>query len=417
MLTALLVACTTSTPTADPPAPPPPPRDPPKHAVVIVIDTLRADSLAAADTPRLDALAASGWQAEQAWAAGTWTVPSVISLLTGMPVRQHGFDLPSARIGKYPPVPEVPTLPGVLQDAGFTTLGLYSNGYLAEELGFDRGFDTWRRTADKAMPKQWRKHVETVWSAPDAGRHFAYLHLLGPHSPLRPSDTTKAKYQVPDEWFDERLGFEIGVPKRNRREGARPWYAEAYKAVIEDTDARVGELLDALGEHASDTLVIVTSDHGELLGEHGIVGHGTHVWQELTQVPYFAGPATALPPETPGACTSNSTLADLVTDALGVEHAWPVQVDSAPPLVSQREGQVAFSPDCRTKGILGKRQTWAAYDLVADPGELAPLADPTQVVTAHDTWAAGVPAGTPDMAGVSLHPDTLEQLKVLGYAE
>ena len=77
----------------------------------------------------------------------------------------------------------------------------------AEELGFDRGFDSWRRTADKAMPKQWRKHLEKVWDAPDAPPQFAYLHLLGPHSPLRPSEAAQAKYQVEAEWFDERLGF------------------------------------------------------------------------------------------------------------------------------------------------------------------------------------------------------------------
>lgn len=413
MLAVLLWACT-----ADPvPAtPPPPPRVPPRNAVVIVIDTLRSDALVTAHTPRLDALAASGWQSPHAWSAGTWTVPSVTSLLTGMSVRQHGFDLPSARIGKYPVLPSVPSLPGVLHDAGFGTLGLYSNGYLAEELGFDRGFDSWRRTADKAMVKQWRRHVETVWDAPDAPRQFAYLHLLGPHSPLRPSDEARDKYQVAEHWFDERLGFEIGVPKRNRKEGARAQYAAAYHAVIEDTDARVGELLDALGEHAADTLVVVTSDHGELLGEHDVVGHGTHVWQPLTRVPYFAGPASALPPELPGPCTSNSTLADLVTDALGVPHAWPVQVGDAPPVVAQREGQIAFTSDCRTTAIQ-QQGAWQAFDLQADPGELQSLADPSAHAAAWERWAAGVPAGTPSMEGVSLHPDTLEQLKLLGYTE
>ena len=416
MLAVLLWACTATEPPAEPAPPPPPPRDPPRNAVVIVIDTLRADSLVAAETPRLDALAASGWQSPHTWSAGTWTVPSVIALFTGMSVRQHGFDLPSARIGKYPRIPQAPTLAAVLQDAGFGTLGLYSNGYLAEELGFDRGFDSWRRTADKAMPKQWRKHVDQVWGAPDAPRQFAYLHLLGPHSPLRPTEAKRTKYDVDPAWFDERLGFEIGVPKRNRREGARESYARAYHGVIEDTDARVGELLDALGPHADDTLVVVTSDHGELLGEHNVVGHGTHVWQPLTRVPYFAGPATALPPGLPGPCTSNSTLADLVTDALGVDHAWPVQVGDAPPVVSQREGQIAFTADCRTTA-LQKEGAWRTYDLSADPGELSPLPDPSGPVAAWTAWAQEIPAGTPDMEGVSLHPDTLEQLRVLGYVE
>jgi arylsulfatase A-like enzyme len=412
MLAVLIWACTADLP----PEPPPPARIPPRNAVVIVIDTLRADTLAAADTPRLDALAAGGWQAKSAWSAGTWTVPSVISLFTGMSVRQHGFDLPSARIGKYPPVPRLPALAGVLQDAGFQTLGLYSNGYLAEELGFDRGFDTWRRTADRAMPKQWRKHLHEVWDADGAPPQFAYLHLLGPHSPLRPSEAKRAKYGVPPEWFDERMGFEIGVAKRNRKEGARIQYAAAYQAVIEDTDARVGELLDALGEHIHNTLVVVTSDHGELLGEHNVVGHGTRVWQGLTSIPYLAGPASALPAVMPNPCTSNATLADLVTDALGLEHAWPIQVADAPPVVSQREGRIAFTVDCQLKGIRVD-DNWTAYDLVADPLEGNPLPDASVVVAAYESWAATIPAGTPSLEGVSLHPDTLEQLKLLGYLE
>jgi len=337
-------------------------------------------------------------------------------MFSGMSVREHGFDLPSARIGKYPEVPEVPTLASVLGEAGFTTFGLYSNGYLAQELGFDQGFDTWRRTADRAMPKQWRKHIERVWSAEGAGRQFAYLHLLGPHSPLRPSEATQLKYGVEQEWFDERLGFEIGVPKRNRREGARPAYSAAYRAVIEDTDARVGELIDALGPHLADTLIVVTSDHGELLGEHDVVGHGTHVWEPLTHVPYFAGPKANLPRELPTDCVSLATLPDLVTRSLGIEHRWPVDLEAPGPMVSQREGQIAYTEDCRHKAVF-RKQIWSVFDLVADPAEEQPLATDQGLPAAYQAWAAQVPEGTTSMEGVSLHPDTVEQLRVLGYVE
>lgn len=65
---------------------------PPRHAVLIVIDTFRADSLDNARTPHLDALAPRGQRTEVAWSASTWTLPSVISLLTGRHVRQHGWN-------------------------------------------------------------------------------------------------------------------------------------------------------------------------------------------------------------------------------------------------------------------------------------------------------------------------------------
>ena len=114
--------------------------------ILISIDTLRADHVGAygydrATTPTLDALAARGQAATLAWSGGTWTVPSVISLFTGAPVRQHGWDGPTGQQGRYPKLPALPTLAETFRAAGFTTIGLYANGYLAEELGFDRGFD------------------------------------------------------------------------------------------------------------------------------------------------------------------------------------------------------------------------------------------------------------------------------------
>ena len=65
-----------------------------KHAIVIVIDTLRADAIKEAKTPNLDALIANGAQARRGWSSGTWTAPSVISMFLGKTVREHGWDYP-----------------------------------------------------------------------------------------------------------------------------------------------------------------------------------------------------------------------------------------------------------------------------------------------------------------------------------
>ncbi len=201
-------------------APPPPtPAPPATHAVLIVLDTLRADVLTQANTPVIDALASAGASVPRAWSAGTWTVPSVISLLTGMSVRQHGWDLPTGRIGKYPPLPTVDTLPTVLHAQGFATDGWYANPYLAEDLGFSRGFDSWHRSADPSMPGQLAKLVKSRFD--DGQRHFVYLHFIGAHSPLRPSDDARQLHHLDPQWFDERGGMNIGLAKRNRPAGAR----------------------------------------------------------------------------------------------------------------------------------------------------------------------------------------------------
>ncbi len=414
----LLLSCTGSepatpapteptAPTAPAAEPAPLPATPPRHAMIILIDTLRADALAEANTPTIDALAARGDSVERAWSSGTWTVPSVVSLFTGMPVRQHGWDLPTGQLGHYPKLPALPTIATVLKDAGFGTFGLYSNPYLAEELGFDRGFDTWRRSSDTAMAKRLRDEVAT-WN--DGRGHFAYLHLLGPHSPLRPSPEAQARWSVDPQFIDEKKGFGIGGAKRDQEEGVRDAYAAAYRAVIEDTDTIVAGIIEALGDQREDTLIILTSDHGELLGEHDRVGHGTWLYEGLTHVPLIIDRGEL--PQTLGI----ASIPAIVTGALSVKHDWATPADAALPLVSQREGSLAMSPDGQHKGIwMG--ETLSVYDLSVQPLEETPLPETHGLPEARTTWEAGFPPGSISEEGVSLHPDTVAALKALGYLQ
>lgn len=378
--------------------------------MIILIDTLRADTVAAARTPHIDALAAGGVSVQRCWAASTWTVPSTISLMTGMPVRQHGWDLASARIGKYPPLPPTPTLAEVLQDAGIATTGYYANPYLAEALGFDRGFDSWKRSVDNHIPEQLRGEVRRSWG--DGRRHFAYLHLFGAHSPLRPSEAARKRWGVDEKWIDPKRGFLIEIAKRNQLDGADEAYRAGYHAVVEDLDGLVGQILDALGDHRERTMVILTSDHGELLGEHDVFAHGTHVWEPLTHVPLFVhGGHTSLP-ETLGI----TAIPALVTSALGVEHAWPTAPDAALPLVSQREGLLALSTDGRTKGIW--HDGLQVYDVVVDPGEEHRIAGrEAEFETARAEWEAAIPVGTRMEPAVLLSEEMIEELKALGYVD
>ena len=379
----------------------------PKHALLILIDTLRADALAEAATPNIDAVAAQGASVDRAWSAGTWTVPSVISIFTGMSVRQHGWDAPTGRIGHYPKLPAAPTLASVLSASGFGTFGLYSNPYLAEELGFSKGFDTWRRSSDIAMAKRLGEEVKG-WG--DGRGHFAYIHLLGPHSPLRPSEEARERWSVAPDFIEDKKGFGIGAAKRNQTEGVREAYAAAYRAVIEDTDVLIGDILAALGEHREDTLVVITSDHGELLGEHDRVGHGTWLYEGLTHVPLIVDRGSV--PQTLGI----AAIPDLVTTALGVEHTWATTADAPLPLVAQREGNLAMSADGQHKGIWMKGEL-SVYDLAVTPLEATPLADDRGLPAARTAWEEAIPPGTLSDDSVTLHPDTLDELKALGYLE
>lgn len=379
-----------------------------RHALLLVVDTLRADALAAAETPHLDAIAARGDAVERAWSSSTWTVPSVVSVLTGMPVRQHGWNLPTGRIGSYPPLPSAPTLATVLQGAGFGTFGVYANPYLAEQLGFDRGFETWRRASDQSIPKIFASHVEEQWG--DGRRHFAYVHLIGPHSPLKPSAAAAARWGVDPTWLSDSRGLGIGSAKRNREAGVREAYRAAYHAVIEDTDARVGALMAALGAHRDETVVVVVSDHGEMLGEHNKVGHGTMVYEPLTHVPFLVDRGSL--PQTLGIASAPAVL----TARLGVAHAWPTAADAALPLVSQREGMLALSVDGKRKGIW-EEGSFLTYDLEGDPAELRPLGPDQGLESARAMWEDAVAPGGALADEVTLHQDTIEELRAMGYLE
>ena len=388
-----------------------------RHALLIVIDTTRADALEAASTPHIDALAATGASVPRAWSAGTWTVPSVISLMTGMSVREHGHDLSTGLLGRYPRLPDVPTLSEVLQAQGFRTWGTHANPYLSEQLGFDRGFDAWNRSVDRAIPSQLAEHVREAWH--DGGRHFAYVHLIGPHSPVRPSPEASARHDVDPLLVPPDKGMNIGVAKRDRVGPARVAYRAAYHAVLEDTDARIGEIIDAIGDYRSETLIVLTSDHGELLGEHGRVGHGRHVWEELTHVPlivdhpHIPGVDEHLPP-----AVSNTVVPDILTRGLGLERAWPSRLDAPLPLVAQREGRFALSPDGRSKAIwdIDISTTAQVFDLRSDPVEASPRPDTDgRMADARSAFEAGHPAGAASEGTVTLAPETVERLQSLGY--
>ncbi|MCK6516547.1 sulfatase-like hydrolase/transferase [Myxococcota bacterium] len=399
-----LLACASS------PSPPTTPADAPaKDVVLIVIDTLRADALGPANTPTLDALAARGEAATVAWSGGTWTVPSVISLFTGAPVRQHGWDGPTGQQGRYPKLPALPTLAETFRAAGFTTIGLYANGYLAEELGFDSGFDVWRRVPDAAMPKALAETLAALPPDPDR-RHLVYLPLLGPHSTLRPSEEAAARHGVTEAVTAAgRQGLDIGAVARARRDpSVAETYRRAYHAVVEDTDARLAALLEAMGPMAEHAAIVVTSDHGELIGERGLAGHGAQLFAPLTQVPYVAVNVAPLPP----ALSTVSTAARL-SEAAGLELSWPVV--PALPLVAQREGALTLSLDGETQAIWRDGESAAVYSVGVI--EAAPRADDGRFERARAAWEAVVPEGERPGEAEALRPGTEEALRGLGYLD
>lgn len=284
------------------PAPPAPP--PPQHVLLIVIDATHAGQLSSyggpADlTPALDALAARGVRFERAHSAAAWTLPSTASLLTGQLPERHGV------VTQEQSLPDAATtLAELYAAAGWSTSAFVQMVYASDSYRLDQGFEHYRYyAADAEKLDDLLVYDAAAWmEAHAAQRTFTYVHFRRPHGPYDPR---------PDAW--RRLGPPPVLPTEQRfyqlqradaeiadtsqlAPGEQQLIERLYRANLATIDGSIASLLLRLPQPER-TLVIVTADHGEALGEHGVFGHGAHLWAETIDIPLIAaGPG--LPPHT-----------------------------------------------------------------------------------------------------------------------
>jgi arylsulfatase A-like enzyme/Flp pilus assembly protein TadD len=237
--------------------------------VLISIDTLRSDHLPLygykeVETPALAALAEDGVVFERAYSQVPLTLPSHTSLLSGLLPGDHGV---RDNVGYRFEASKHPYLPHLLKDAGYRTGAAVSTYVLRGETGLADFFDVYDSTIEvrlnESLGRSQRSGPETLnaarpFLAEAAGKpFFLFFHLYEPHTPYEPPE-----------------------PYRSR-------YAKPYDGEIAAADAVVGDLVAELkkGGVYDDALVIVLSDHGEGLGDHGEEEHGLLLYREALQVP------------------------------------------------------------------------------------------------------------------------------------
>ncbi len=279
------------------------------NLLFIVIDTLRAERLGSygyeRDTsPALDRVAASGVRFARHLAQSSWTKSSMASLWTGYYPARTG-------VTRYDDIiPSAARMPAeILKEAGFQTVGLYRNGWVAPTFGFDQGFDVYQHPAGRPLPPAVRMANPTLSNkgtdeglvenaleflrTRSTGRWFLYLHLMDLHEYL----------------YDEESAL-FGSS-----------YSDIYDNSIRWTDGVVESLLWSLARLGllSSTLVVVTSDHGEAFLERGFEGHAREVYRESTEVPFvIAFPFRLEPGVVVTGRTRNVDVWPTVLDLLGL---------------------------------------------------------------------------------------------------
>jgi arylsulfatase A-like enzyme len=407
------------------------------NLLFVLIDTLRADALGAygqalPTSPRIDALAKNATVYERAWTQYTWTGPSYVSYMTSRYARTHGWDYKLNQPDTFRALDDrAPMLAEVLKGAGYATSAQHSQPNLRQDLNFHRGFDAFVRGADVGVV---RGAVADIgrWKA-DGKPNFLYVHLMAPHVPLLPTAEARAAVGAPAN-LPKALSYDhwTAAPA-DRKAAALEELRRTYLAGVRDADTYVGTLLDALAAQGltEETVIVIASDHGELLGEQGQIGHMGTVAEPLTHVPLIvyrpgmAGRRVAAPASMIDVAP---TLAELARAP--IPSAWQgiSLLKGGSPLAFSERDAVSGVTDGAWKIVETRADGTfqAAYDLSTDPLEKAKRdakASPNvaKLEAAADAWRARAPDQDNKGALPTLEADEkakkMEELRALGYIE
>jgi arylsulfatase A-like enzyme len=430
------------------------------NVLLITIDTLRADHLACygyrrLTSPRIDALARRGTVFDQAYTYWPKTRGSFVALLTGKPASRTG----------YSKVHQVlldlnPTLASVLKAAGYETAAVVDNPNVAAQLGYAKGFDSYRETweekallteADKARAIT-EDGVRRLREARAERPFFLWLHYVNPHAPYTPPAPFDTAFLDDAARSGPRLAVVPGLHGGIPRQWAVPgqdrlgYYVAQYDGEIAAVDQEVGRVLDALDASAakSNTLVVLTSDHGESLGEHDyFFDHGEDLFDPSLRIPLVVVAPGSRGGRRSDALASTLDIVPTVLDAVKVSYPPDlagesllrvVQGGASPSrewLFGQNDRNLSGSWDRRFKVVAtpeAERNRYALYDRRADPGEtrdvLAAHPDEARLARrglelfleqAARDYARLVPLleGKPGASAMS--PEACEQLRSMGY--
>jgi arylsulfatase A-like enzyme/Flp pilus assembly protein TadD len=395
------------------------------NVLIITIDTLRADHLGCygfhlAHTPVIDGLANESIRFTNAISSAPITMPSHTSIFTGLYPPAHGV----RDNGAYALGEDAVTLAERLRSAGYTTHAFVSALVLNRRYNLNQGFETydddlWAEDDPKLFMIRERRAPKTAerflqwfdsWKEKKEKPFFTWVHFFDPHQPYRPEPADAAV-----------------APSQ-------------YDAEIAGVDRQIGRMIDELRAAGvlDDTLLIVTADHGESLGEHGEQTHAIFVYDATVHVPLIFRAPWLVKPRVYDAPVRSVDITPTVLETLGLKHSDAMDGQSLLPALREKEqppqlpqysesllSEVGFGMaplfairDGGYKYIRAPRAE--LYDLRNDPGELHNLfaaqpriaarldAELTQLMRTSSQHAVKAAANP-------LTRETEESLQALGY--
>ena len=432
------------------------------NLLLIVLDTVRADHLGSYGherdtTPALDVFARDhATLFEEVRATTSWTLPSHASMFTGLLPAQHGADHPRGRsdantlsIAMRPAQrlrPDVPTLAERLQAEGYRTAAIVANGaYLDHRFGLDRGFEHYDDRPGAyvgnyvALPQVFGYRLRTGhvvyrdagtisglalrWLESARGERplFLMLNYMDAHVPVFPPPP-----------YQRHFGPEQPADPRHPEKRLWPLVYDRALRYIDSEIERVLEWLVAQ-ELFDETVVIVTSDHGEAFGEHGYWSHAWELHEELLRVPLLVKPAGKRLKPRESQAMSVADIHDLALGLVGLREPAPYAAralaaewyhGSAGPEIRRwadsvgRDVEVDLVTwvDEGRKYLVASDGSVKAFDLPDEskPVDLPKVALERARAKALEWWRAHPPRGE-DAAPLKEHE--LEQLRALGYVQ
>lgn len=292
----------------------------PVNIILISVDSLRADHVhsygySKRTTPNLDRLADQGVLFETVVAESSWTLPTHMTMLTGLSAASHGMEYSS----NSPLNPDHRTLAGMLRQAGYQTRGLFSGPYLHPIFGFGEGFDRYESVGgqiaydeDGFSVADGRADTERKIRAVNHASHrtitspevteraidflseehgkpfFLFLHYFDVHYDYNPPEDVWRQFdpdyrgQLTGENYDRNPAVHARMSRADLEH-----VVALYDGEIRFTDEYLGRLIDTVDRNglSRDTLIVVTSDHGQEFFEHGNKGHLRTLYDEVLLVP------------------------------------------------------------------------------------------------------------------------------------